>query len=759
MTILEWVIRLLVWIRDIVPLSPPYFFKVPVAAIVLLSLYLALYFLVEGGCYLYSYHSGKSVKSLEETLKGFLRGFIVLPLFLLAAVAAGNYLDDFGKWRYGGFFNAYEFYHYYMGSKYSDEIGYSNLYAASYIADYELTDGKPVFQGSKRGGKLRDLRNGSYISTQEVLNEKDAIKARFSEARWREWLKDIQFFKKKLVASRWEGVLCDKGYNGTPIWSSLVGGILSNHISTDNETGMNFLATLDLLLILATTVCVAWAFGPRAAFLMLIVLGTAYMSKFSHMKGAYLRTDFAMTLVLAACMLKKNRYAFAGFFTAWAVCARVFPAVFLFGMGAKLFWELLRIAGAVWDRAKARLGGMGAFILVLALCLAGMLAGMVAAWIGLDKVQAKFGVEELSWVKLALLLGPLGAAGAVLAVAGLWGLITGLLERRYLYYFVSFAATALVLFSVSVMYSGGLDLWKEYSTKISHHNQDISPWRVGLKYAYIARFDKPFNAGRFANDAAQLVKKAVYPENGKLNPVQLQKDAKALYGQLKLHTYSVFYAKSPQLWWTIQLFMLVFALFAARGLRDSMAFAFGFVPCYFLASPTYYYYIMIVIPLLFFSAELERPSRILGLFWILIVGMMGYFFYGMWVQEASTYQWCSFLVFVLALYMMLLAAFERRWWFHGAMLAAMGAVVVAYLAHWYVAYLAAGFPRIADAEPFMPGHIALVLGCFVLSLTLLECVAYFVRPAVSSPPVQLDAAEEPVAIVEENREEGEKPEE
>ena len=39
--------------------------------------------------------------------------------------------------------HAHDIYHYYMGSKYSPEVGYLDLYQATTIADAENTDGPP----------------------------------------------------------------------------------------------------------------------------------------------------------------------------------------------------------------------------------------------------------------------------------------------------------------------------------------------------------------------------------------------------------------------------------------------------------------------------------------------------------------------------------------------------------------------------------------------------------------------------------------
>ena len=56
---------------------------------------------------------------------GAIYGLLLMALFLTAVLAMGNY-NNFGKWRYGSFLNAYEFYHYYLGTKYAREIGYED---------------------------------------------------------------------------------------------------------------------------------------------------------------------------------------------------------------------------------------------------------------------------------------------------------------------------------------------------------------------------------------------------------------------------------------------------------------------------------------------------------------------------------------------------------------------------------------------------------------------------------------------------------
>ena len=252
-------LKLLTLLRAPMMGSGPLYNSIPMLVIYIL----AFFCLVPLLCWLpgvvYRRVTKKDPAAFKQGLAGFLRGFTIVPLLALAALALGNYLDNFGHWRAGSFLNAYEFYHYYMGSKYAKETGYFELYSASLVAD---DDTGRLFTGANKQGRIRNLATGSYVPIKTVLDEREALKARFSEARWEEWKKDIRWFKKNLGKSRWEGVLCDKGYNGTPVWTALVGGLLSNNVSTDSELGMNLLAGIDPMLIAAAALCVAWAFGP-----------------------------------------------------------------------------------------------------------------------------------------------------------------------------------------------------------------------------------------------------------------------------------------------------------------------------------------------------------------------------------------------------------------------------------------------------------------------------------------------------------------
>jgi hypothetical protein len=405
------------------------------------------------------------------------RGFVTALLVPVALLAAGNY-TEFGKFRHSTYFNAYEFYHYYIGTKYAPEVGYSNMYNASLAADEET--GRRY---KNSGGTLRDLATGRHVKIEEKLAKKEEYKQLFSPERWQEFLKDIRFFKKELSTSRWSGILGDKGYNGTPFWTMWVGGLLSERVDTDNRTGMMMLALIDPLLICIALACVWRAFGIRAMLLMMVLMGTSYFMKFSHMKGAFLRTDFAMALVVAVCMLKLNHFRTAGALMMYAAISRVFPAVFFFGAGVKLLQNLV----LHWRPSLRTLANGMVAALVLTLVLAAALHFSIPGdWSAALSAKLTFLPPAITGTALIIVFEVIVATAVAHGLVALWLWNKSPQCRPYVRLFSSALAT-LVLFSAAVMADPrtGKRYVDDFASKIGRHLSDISPWRVGYKYLFI----------------------------------------------------------------------------------------------------------------------------------------------------------------------------------------------------------------------------------------------------------------------------------
>ncbi len=412
-------------------------------------------------------------------------------LLLIVSVAVAGYFE-FGWKRYGTFMNNHDFYHYYTGTKYAPELGYYNQYSASLLADHEQ---KKVFDTKKA---VRNLQTHGYTPTAEVFQNQEAIKGRFSPERWEDFKKDIFYFQDRVPRGKWQQMLRDKGYNGTPVWS-MVTGFFTNTVSTDSEVGMWLLTALDPLIIALMIGFIWWAFGPWTALFALAFFGTNFVMSFVHIKGALLRMDWVACLVVSMCLLHKKHFKSAGVVLAYAAAARVFPAVFAFGIGALACWDLLA---------------------------------------------------------------------------------TRKLNRDYVQFFIAFFVTAALMLGLSYLYYGAA-LWQEFIVKIGVHNNDISTTRVGFKYIFLWPFE------RFGEKVAGF---------------QAHQD----------------------LWWKIQAVMLVITFVAARKMKPYQALGLGFVPAFFLTAPTFYYYVLLIVPLMIFLPNLKRPSHVVGASLFFLSSIAGY---------------------------------------------------------------------------------------------------------------------------------------
>ena len=429
----------------------------------------------------------------------------VLGVVLLGgAILSVAIYFELGHFRYDRYINPHDTFHYYMGSKYSPELGYSHLYSSALVAD--MTEGRRLYSAKST---IRDQGNYRYVAVRTVLKDAQKYRALFSDERWDEFKKDIAFFQSIMPRQKWNRVLRDKGYNATPVWN-MVARSLTNAYSTDSWWFVCYLLGLDLMLVAIMFVLIYAAFGWNAMALAVIFFGVNFFMTFVHIKGAILRLDWVTMLVMAVCMLKLGRYKTAGAMASYATLARVFPAIFLFGMGSKLVWEFFR---------------------------------------------------------------------------------TRKINRRYVEFFATFVIVAAVLVGASIVNDGDLHLWREFKEKISLHNNDLSSTRVGFKYIFL-------DTSRAEGSWFSYVEKK-------------QQE----------------FAERKVSWWAIQAAVLLVSFFAVRNLTAHEALAYGIVPAFFLIAPTFYYYVMLIVPFMFFAARIESIPRAIGLAWLFGVSIAAYFFY------------------------------------------------------------------------------------------------------------------------------------
>lgn len=270
----------------------------------------------------YAWASRRQLGQLARTkLRWWLNGLLGVCALLSVVTYA-----DFGLARYGSFINEWDVYHYYLGSKYTPELGYVDLYGATLVADAQTG-----LQFAHRSGELRDLSTLEFVPVGKVLQQGEHHRRRFTPERWAEFVQDVEYFKHQLPHRKWNTLLRDHGYNGTPAWSVVVGMLFTRNLSIGETVPRILLLSLDPLLIMLALWMVRRAFSLRTALLLTIFIGTHYLFSWGHLKGGILRTDFAMLSLMSICCVKLGHYRTAGAMLAGATLSRVFPVLLLVG--------------------------------------------------------------------------------------------------------------------------------------------------------------------------------------------------------------------------------------------------------------------------------------------------------------------------------------------------------------------------------------------------------------------------------------------
>lgn len=451
-------------------------------------------------------------------------------LLIVVSIASVVIYFNLGQFRFNHYMNPHDVYHYYIGAKYSDELGYNNLYRCSLIADHEMKKVYPL------KSNIRNLDDYSYESVRSVLKKNQDCKKYFSQDRWQEFKKDIQFFQNMMPTWKWQRLLRDKGYNPPPVWN-MTGKILANLASTDSGLAINLLVGLDLFFLTLMFGFIWWAFGFRPMLFSLIFYCLNFMVNFVHIQGAFLRLEWLALMVIAICLYKKEFYKVSGIAFSYAVMSRVFPAIFVFGLGSKMLWDF-------WENRK--------------------------------------------------------------------------LSKRYLSFFLAFFISLSALGGLTILESGGTKVWQDFSKKIALHDQDFSTTRVGFKYLFINSIDRT--------------------EKSWNQYVERKKNE---------------FRDKKEFWWFLQVLVLLVTFFLVRRASDVESFAFSFIPFFFLASPTFYYYVLLALPFFIFATNYRDLNNLKGMLFMILITIVAFIsnrFYKLDLTLSYILSWmmlgfCIFLIF------------------------------------------------------------------------------------------------------------------
>lgn len=152
------------------------------------------------------------------------------------------------------------------------------------------------------------------------------------------------------------------------------------------------------------------------------------------------------------------------------------------------------------------------------------------------------------------------------------------LNRDYIAFFLALAVVSVLLVGASAFYDGGFHLWRNFFSKIAVHDKDISTTRAGFKYIFL---------WSVANKAQVFEQRQIA-------------------------------------WWSIIIVVLLVTAFLARKAEDYETVAIGFIPVFFMTAPTFYYYVMLLVPMFLFLPKIERASRLSGVILMFLLSIAAY---------------------------------------------------------------------------------------------------------------------------------------
>lgn len=259
-------------------------------------------------------------------------------------------------------------FHYVLGTKYFDELGYYDFYNGVILAD---DDADQVFRQVET---VSDLRTYEWVPLAEGLARarQAKVRERFTDERWEEFKGDLRVIQAQRKAHKWQGPLRDLGFHPSPAWL-IVHEPLLNAVDIQKPGTLSALCAADLVLMLLTIAAVGWAFGARTAALAALWLHL-YPGNMHLTVGGYFHYDWLFWTIVAVALYRKKRPMLAGAMLAYPAMMRGFP-------GLLALYPFIGLVKAVVLRRpvdKKRLS----FIVALVLCSSGIVALGSMTWRG-----------------------------------------------------------------------------------------------------------------------------------------------------------------------------------------------------------------------------------------------------------------------------------------------------------------------------------------------------------------------------------------
>jgi hypothetical protein len=273
---------------------------------------------------------------------------------------------QFGYFHGTSSIHYWDSFHYFMGTKYFPEAGYFELYRCGAAAERELGYGAELDKTS-----FRDLTDNRLFPGDWTRTPAGRCRAHFSPERWSAFKADLEAFRPLFFGHTLPEAFADHGFNATPLNTAWLR--LFTHSLTASRTHVIVLNQLDNVALAATLAALFWGFGMVPGLVMALVLGIGAPWDYHWVGGSIGRATWLFCLALGFALLRRGFPLSAGAAMVVAGLLRLFPFVFVGGVGIWLFVGVISKKRLETDAKRFLLGG--ALALSLGVVTAGVAVG------------------------------------------------------------------------------------------------------------------------------------------------------------------------------------------------------------------------------------------------------------------------------------------------------------------------------------------------------------------------------------------------
>lgn len=218
-------------------------------------------------------------------------------------------------------------FHYFMGSKYFDELEYYRLYRFCALADEETG-----LNGLKNVHRIRHLENYEVRPKRvELALARKELPIYFTDERWEEFKKDWKAIYKRASRNRWGEMLTDRGFNPPPFWN-VVPGWVAQYVMVQDKTAYMLVRNIDIALLAFSLILVAIFVGLDVAFIVFCFIMLADYNR-GHQLGTYFQFIWLSSMVAAMALYRGAKTKLSGISWAVSTMVRMFPVYFMVGPG------------------------------------------------------------------------------------------------------------------------------------------------------------------------------------------------------------------------------------------------------------------------------------------------------------------------------------------------------------------------------------------------------------------------------------------